>query len=39
MLAGVAGIMLAGLFNISPSMGDDPLLRAFIVVVFGAWGV
>ena len=38
MLAGVAGIMLAGLFNISPSMGNDPLLRAFIVVVFGGLG-
>ena len=34
-LAGVAGIMLGGLFNISPVMGDDPLLRAFVVVVFG----
>jgi len=37
-LAGLAGIMLAGLFNISPSMGDDPLLRAFVVVVFGGLG-
>jgi branched-chain amino acid transport system permease protein len=37
-LAGVAGIMIGGLFNISPSMGDDPLLRAFIVVVFGGLG-
>jgi branched-chain amino acid transport system permease protein len=37
-LAGVAGIMLGGLFNISPVMGDDPLLRAFIVVVFGGLG-
>jgi branched-chain amino acid transport system permease protein len=38
MLAGTAGIMIGGLFNISPSMGDDPLLRAFIVVVFGGLG-
>ena len=37
-LAGVAGIMLGGLFNISPVMGDDPLLRAFVVVVFGGLG-
>jgi branched-chain amino acid transport system permease protein len=38
MLAGIAGIMLASLFNINPSMGNDPLLRAFIVVVFGGLG-
>ena len=37
-LAGVAGIMLGGLFNLSPDMGSDPLLRAFIVVVFGGLG-
>jgi branched-chain amino acid transport system permease protein len=37
-LAGVAGILLGGLFNISPDMGTDPLLRAFIVVVFGGLG-
>ena len=37
-LAGVAGIMLGGLFNISPNMGTDPLLRAFVVVVFGGLG-
>ena len=38
LLAGIAGIMLGGLFNISPSMGSDPLLRAFVVVVFGGLG-
>ena len=32
------GVMLGGLFNISPSMGSDPLLRAFVVVVFGGLG-
>ena len=37
-LAGVSGIMLGGLFNLIPSMGSDPLLRAFIVVVFGGLG-
>ena len=37
-LAGVAGVMIGGLFNISPVMGDDPLLRAFVVVVFGGLG-
>ena len=37
-LAGVSGVMLGGLFNLSPSMGADPLLRAFIVVVFGGLG-
>jgi branched-chain amino acid transport system permease protein len=37
-LAGVAGILLGGLFNISPDMGTDPLLRAFVVVVFGGLG-
>jgi branched-chain amino acid transport system permease protein len=37
-LAGIAGILLGGLFNISPDMGTEPLLRAFIVVVFGGLG-
>jgi len=37
-LAGVAGVMMGGLFNITPSMGNDPLLRAFLVVVFGGLG-
>ena len=37
-LAGVAGILLGGLFSISPVMGTDPLLRAFVVVVFGGLG-
>ncbi len=37
-LAGIAGILLGGLFNISPVMGTDPLLRAFVVVVFGGLG-
>jgi branched-chain amino acid transport system permease protein len=37
-LAALAGIMLGGLFFITPVMGTDPLLRAFIVVVFGGLG-
>lgn len=37
-LAALAGVMLAGLFFITPVMGSDPLLRAFIVVVFGGLG-
>lgn len=37
-LAGIAGILLGGLFNINPVMGTDPLLRAFVVVVFGGLG-
>src|SRR3984885_3566730 len=37
-LAGIAGITIAGLFSISPAMGNDPLLRAFVVVVFGGLG-
>lgn len=36
--AGIAGMMIGGLFSISPSMGNDPLLRAFLVVVFGGLG-
>src|SRR4029078_5267728 len=37
-LAGVAGILLGGLFSVSPDMGPAPLLRAFVVVVFGGLG-
>ncbi len=38
MLAGLAGLMLGGLFFILPTMGAEPLLRAFVVVVFGGLG-
>ena len=38
LLAGIAGVMIGGLFNITPSMGNDPLLRAFLVVVLGGLG-
>lgn len=37
-LAGIAGITIAGLFSIDPAMGSGPLLRAFVVVVFGGLG-
>ncbi len=37
-LASLAGVLLGGLFFITPTMGSDPLLRAFIVVVFGGLG-
>lgn len=37
-LAGLAGLMLGGLFFILPTMGSEPLLRAFVVVVFGGLG-
>jgi len=37
-LAAIAGILLGGLFFILPTMGSEPLLRAFIVVVFGGLG-
>lgn len=38
LLAGIAGVMIGGLFNITPSMGNEPLLRAFLVVVLGGLG-
>lgn len=37
-LAAVAGVMIGGLFFILPTMGSEPLLRAFVVVVFGGLG-
>lgn len=37
-LAGVAGVFLAGIFFMQPTMGDDALLKAFIVVVLGGLG-
>lgn len=37
-LAAVAGVLYGGEFFITPTMGDDPLLKAFIVVVFGGLG-
>jgi branched-chain amino acid transport system permease protein len=37
-LAALAGVMLGGLFFIQPTIGDEPLLRAFVVVIFGGLG-
>lgn len=37
-LAGVAGVLLGAIVTITPTMGADPLLKAFIVVVFGGLG-
>jgi branched-chain amino acid transport system permease protein len=38
LLAGLTGVVLGGLFFILPTMGSEPLLRAFITVVFGGLG-
>jgi branched-chain amino acid transport system permease protein len=37
-LAGLAGFLLGAIVTITPTMGADPLLKAFIVVVFGGLG-
>jgi branched-chain amino acid transport system permease protein len=37
-LAAIAGVLYGGEFFITPTMGDDPLLKAFIVVVLGGLG-
>ena len=37
-LGGVAGILLGSILVITPTMGADPLLRAFVVVVLGGLG-
>jgi branched-chain amino acid transport system permease protein len=34
-LATAAGVLLAGIQFLTPTLGDDPLLKAFVVVVFG----
>ncbi|MCE0768087.1 branched-chain amino acid ABC transporter permease [Pseudonocardia kujensis] len=34
-LAAIAGILLGGIQFMSPTMGDDPLMRAFVVLAFG----
>jgi branched-chain amino acid transport system permease protein len=34
-LATVAGILFGGIQFLTPAMGDDPLLKAFVVCVFG----
>ncbi len=37
-LAGVSGIMVSALTNLSPTMGGDPMLKAFIVCVVAGLG-
>jgi branched-chain amino acid transport system permease protein len=37
-LAGIAGVFLAAQYFASPTAGDQPLLIALIVVVFGGLG-
>ncbi len=37
-LAGVSGIMVSSLTNLSPTMGGDPMLKAFIVCVVAGLG-
>lgn len=34
-LAAIAGILLGGISFITPTLGNDPLLKAFVVVIFG----
>jgi branched-chain amino acid transport system permease protein len=38
MLAAVAGLLYGGEYYVLPTMGEDPLLRAFVVVVLGGLG-
>ena len=37
-LAGIAGILLAPIYLISPLGGWPPFLKAFVIVVFGGFG-
>lgn len=37
-MAGVAGMLLATVFYVSPDVGGVPLLKAFIIIVFGGLG-
>ena len=37
-LAGVSGIMVSSLTNLAPTMGNDPMLKAFIVCVVAGLG-
>jgi branched-chain amino acid transport system permease protein len=37
-LAGLAGMLLAGVRLMTPTMGADPLMKALIVVIFGGLG-
>jgi branched-chain amino acid transport system permease protein len=37
-LAGLAGVLLAPMYMVSPFGGWDPFLKAFVIVVFGGLG-
>ena len=37
-MAAVAGVLLGAIFFLTPTMGNDSLLKAFIVVVLGGLG-
>jgi branched-chain amino acid transport system permease protein len=37
-LAGVAGALMGSMFIVNPMMGFSPLLKAFVIVVFGGLG-
>ena len=37
-LAGIAGVLLASVYFVSPNSGDLPLLKALIVAIFGGLG-
>lgn len=37
-LAGIAGIFLGSLYYLWPTFGDIPLIKAFIIIVFGGLG-
>jgi branched-subunit amino acid ABC-type transport system permease component len=37
-LAGIAGVLLASVYFVSPNSGDNPLLKALIVAIFGGLG-
>jgi branched-chain amino acid transport system permease protein len=37
-LSGAAGVLIAPLYSVFPSMGDLPLLKALVVVILGGFG-
>lgn len=37
-LAGAAGLLLSNTFFVTPSSGDDYMIKAYIAVVIGGWG-
>lgn len=37
-LAGISGALLGSVFLVSPTMGELPLIKAFVVVILGGMG-